>query len=92
MLTWLSCPGIAVAKGFAVCAARSRELPAQRAASHFTDAAALRLPWGKPPVVILGPGEPGMAHQTDGYCRVDRIREAALLFTDLIDDGCEAPA
>jgi succinyl-diaminopimelate desuccinylase len=45
-----------------------------------------------PPVVILGPGEPGMAHQTDEYCRVDRIREAALLFTDLIDDWCEAPA
>jgi hypothetical protein len=44
MLTWRSCPGIAVAKVFSVCAARSRELPAQRTVSCFTDAAALRLP------------------------------------------------
>jgi succinyl-diaminopimelate desuccinylase len=45
-----------------------------------------------PPVVILGPGEPEMAHQTDEYCRVDRIHDAAHLFTDLIDDWCGAGA
>ena len=77
---------------FAVCAARSREAPARRTVSYFTDAAALRLPLGMPPVVILGPGEPEMAHQTDEYCRVDRIHEAEALFTDLIDDWCEARA
>jgi succinyl-diaminopimelate desuccinylase len=74
---------------FAVCAARGREPNGQRTVSYFTDAAALRLPLGMPPVVILGPGEPEIAHQTDEYCRVDRIREAAQLFTDLIDDWCE---
>ena len=77
---------------FAVCAARSRETPARRTVSYFTDAAALRLPLGMPPIVILGPGEPEMAHQTDEYCRVDRIREAEALFTDLIDDWCEVRA
>ena len=77
---------------FAVCAARSHELPQRRTASYFTDAAALRLPLGMPPVVILGPGEPEMAHQTDEYCRVDRIREAEHLFTAFIDDWCGAGA
>ena len=73
---------------FALCAARSDEPPEQRTVSYFTDAAALRLPLGMPPVVILGPGEPGMAHQTDEYCHVSRIGEAVHLFTDLIDDWC----
>lgn len=75
---------------FAMCAARTRETPEIRTVSYFTDAAALRSPLGMPPVVILGPGEPGMAHQTDEYCRVDRIVEADTLFGDLIDDWCEA--
>jgi succinyl-diaminopimelate desuccinylase len=73
---------------FALCAARSGAMPEQRTVSYFTDAAALRLPLGMPPVVILGPGQPEMAHQTDEYCRVDRIREAEVLFTDLITDWC----
>jgi hypothetical protein len=38
------------------------------------------------PIVILGPGEAEMAHQTDEYCRVDRIDEATSLFNDLIKD------
>lgn len=77
---------------FGLCTARCREPVGQRTITYFTDAAALRLPLGMPPVVILGPGEPEMAHQTDEYCRVDRIHEAQHLFMDLIDDWCEAGA
>jgi succinyl-diaminopimelate desuccinylase len=76
----------------AVCAARGGALPAQRTVSYFTDAAALRPSLGMPPVVILGPGEAAMAHQTDEYCLVDRIGEAATLYTDLIDDWCARAA
>ena len=71
---------------FAICKARSGLQPEHRTVSYFTDAAALRGPLGMPPVVILGPGESDLAHQTDEYCRVDRIAEATVLFTDLIDD------
>lgn len=77
---------------FALCSARSGQAVAPRTVSYFTDAAALRAPLGMPPIVILGPGEPELAHQTDEYCRVDRIHEATQLFTDLITDWCEAPA
>jgi len=75
---------------FALCQARSGQATAPRTVAYFTDAAALRGPLGGPPVVILGPGEPEMAHQTDEYCRVDRIHEATALFGDLITDWCEA--
>jgi len=54
-------------------------------ASYFTDAAALQLAWAEVPVVILGPGEPAMAHQTDEYCLVERIDEAVAIYERLID-------
>ena len=76
---------------FAMCAARSGAMPDHRTVSYFTDAAALRLPLGMPPTLILGPGEPDLAHQTNEYCRVDRISEATLLFQELIDDWCALP-
>ena len=74
---------------FALCAARSGQPTPPRTVSYFTDAAALRGPLGWPPIVILGPGEPQMAHQTDEYCQVERIEEATELFTDLITEWCE---
>jgi len=73
---------------FALCATRSGQPTPPRTASYFTDAAALRGPLGWPPVVILGPGAPELAHQTDEYCQVQRIQEATALFTDLIADWC----
>lgn len=57
--------------------------------SYFTDAAALRGPLGQPPTVILGPGEPLMAHQTDEFCYVTRIGEAVQLFRHIILDWCK---
>ena len=56
--------------------------------SYFTDAAALLAPLGNPPTVILGPGEPQMAHQTDEYCVVGRIAEAEALYRQIILDWC----
>ena len=69
---------------FDICARHSGQQPVHQTVSYFTDAAALRAPLGMPPVVILGPGQPEMAHQTDEYCRVDRIREAHGLYVDLM--------
>ncbi len=76
---------------FALCAARQGTMPLPRTMSYFTDAAALRLPLGMPPVLILGPGEPQLAHQTDEHCHVHRIVEAVALYDDLITDWCAQP-
>lgn len=62
-------------------------LPA-KTVSYFTDAAALLAPLGNPPTVILGPGEASMAHQTDEFCYVARIREAEQLFSKIMLDWC----
>lgn len=75
---------------FARCRAEDGAPPEARTVSYFTDAAALRGPLGEPPTVILGPGEPQMAHQTDEYCLVSRIVEAERLYRDIMLDWCAA--
>ncbi|MEM7540788.1 MAG: M20 family metallopeptidase [Pseudomonadota bacterium] len=48
-----------------------------RGAPYFTDAGALTPAYGRPPTVIMGPGDMRMAHQTDEYCPVSQIEQAA---------------
>lgn len=69
-------------------AAHDGALPPPGGAPYFTDGSALRDGYGEPPTVILGPGEPRMAHQTDEYCHVARIEEAAELYTAIIRRWC----
>lgn len=66
------------------------EQPVPRVATYFTDAAALNLAFQNPPTVILGPGEPQMAHQTDEYCVIDRIEQAVPAFEEIIRRYCLA--
>ncbi len=50
--------------------------------SYFTDAASLG-PALDAPVLLLGPGEAAMAHQTDETCPLKNITQATEVFTDL---------
>jgi succinyl-diaminopimelate desuccinylase len=60
------------------------ERPQPKAASYFTDAAELNRAYRDIPIAILGPGEPQLAHQTDEYCLLDRIEQAAEIYAQLI--------
>ena len=62
--------------------------PRPSTAPYFTDASVLKPALGDPPTVILGPGEPAMAHQTDEHCRVDRLIEATEIYTRLAARFC----
>jgi succinyl-diaminopimelate desuccinylase len=64
----------------------SRPQPAT--ATYFTDAAMLKPAYGNPPAIILGPGEPQMAHQTDEYCLIDRIEQAVGAYEEIIRRWC----
>ena len=57
-----------------------------RTATYMTDAANLLKVYSGAPTVVLGPGEPGMAHQTDEYCSMERIRESVAIYEALIKD------
>jgi succinyl-diaminopimelate desuccinylase len=49
-----------------------------------TDGSLLAPAYGGIPSLILGPGEPGQAHQTDEWCEVARIEEAAAIYLELM--------
>ena len=60
--------------------------PESRAVPYVTDAAALKPAYAGPPTIILGPGQPELAHQTDEFCRIDRIFEAYDTYSAVIRD------
>jgi succinyl-diaminopimelate desuccinylase len=62
--------------------------PGVRGAPYFTDASVLTPAYGNAPTVILGPGEMGMAHQTDEYCLVRRLEEAVDLYEEIARRWC----
>jgi len=73
---------------FASCEAVQGTVPVVETATYFTDASALTPALGGVPTVILGPGPAHMAHQTDEYVEVVRIREAVTLYRRLIAQWC----
>jgi succinyl-diaminopimelate desuccinylase len=68
---------------FEICAAHE-----PRTATYNTDAGNLLRVYKGAPTVVLGPGEPQMAHQTDEYCSMERIRQSVALYEALIRDWC----
>ncbi len=54
--------------------------PHTESANYFTDASVLTPALGDIPTVICGPGDATLAHKTDEYCLVDRIREAVGIY------------
>lgn len=52
-------------------------------AAYFTDASVLTPALGGPPTIICGPGEPEQAHQTDEFCRIDRIEVAKEAYREI---------
>jgi succinyl-diaminopimelate desuccinylase len=62
--------------------------PKERAATYFTDASALTPAYGGVPTIVLGPGEPSLAHQTDEWCEVDRIGQAVEAYVEIARRWC----
>jgi succinyl-diaminopimelate desuccinylase len=57
-------------------------------APYFTDASFLSPAYGNIPTLILGPGEPEMAHKKDEYCSISKIREAKNIFLSIARNWC----
>ncbi|WP_345830112.1 M20 family metallopeptidase (plasmid) [Pantoea sp. BRR-3P] len=68
------------------CQALFTQPLAARVVPYFTDASLLLPALGNPPCIILGPGEPTMAHQTDEYCLLSKLGEAEQLYGQIIAD------
>jgi succinyl-diaminopimelate desuccinylase len=77
-----------VQRVFEICARHLGERPAAKTASYNTDAGNLLKVYVGAPAVVLGPGEPQLAHQTDEYCSLARIGESVAIYEELIRDWC----
>ncbi|HEY5898990.1 MAG TPA: M20 family metallopeptidase [Burkholderiales bacterium] len=73
---------------FAICQEQLGASPEPRTATYMTDAANLLKVYQGAPTVVLGPGEPQMAHQTDEWCSMERIRQSVALYEAIIKDWC----
>lgn len=51
---------------------------------YLTDGAVLQPAFNNAPTIILGPGQPDMAHKTNEYCFVEKIEEAVKIYTEII--------
>jgi len=75
-----------VQRVFEICKPVLGESPEPRTAPYMTDAANLLKVYAGAPTVVLGPGEAAMAHQTDEYCSIERIRQSVALYEAIIED------
>jgi succinyl-diaminopimelate desuccinylase len=75
---------------FEICRPILKESPEARTAPYMTDAANLLKVYPGAPTVVLGPGEAAMAHQTDEYCNMERIRQSVQIYEEIIRDWCGA--
>ena len=73
-----------IARVFEICKAHE-----PRTATYMTDAANLLKAYAGAPTVVLGPGEAEMAHQTDEWCSMERIRQAQAIYEAIIKDWCK---
>lgn len=55
-----------------------------KALPYLTDGSVLQTIYKRVPVVILGPGHPGLAHQTDEYCSLDKLEQAVDIYKNII--------
>src|SRR6266851_2648064 len=69
---------------FEICAPHLGGRPAPKTITFSTDGADLKRGFGGPPAVVLGPGEPGLAHQTDEWCSMNRMDQSVEIFRALM--------
>ena len=75
-----------VQRVFEICKPYVEDRLEARTAPYMTDAANLLKVYSGAPTVVLGPGEAAMAHQTDEYCSMERIRQSVSIYEALIRD------
>lgn len=55
-----------------------------RSLPYLTDGSVLQKVYGGAPTIILGPGDPEMAHKTDEFCHVSKLEESYRIYREII--------
>jgi succinyl-diaminopimelate desuccinylase len=73
---------------FEICTPFLDGRPTPKTITFSTDGSDLKRGFGGPPAVILGPGEPKLAHQTDEWCSMQRIDQSVDMFRSIMRRWC----
>jgi succinyl-diaminopimelate desuccinylase len=65
-----------------------RKRPIARGVTYFTDASVLTPAFERPPTLILGPGEPTMAHKLNEFCYISKIEDAVEAYVKIGNTWC----
>jgi succinyl-diaminopimelate desuccinylase len=76
-----------VQKIYSFCGIESTDPGYPKALPYLTDASVLQKIYPDVPIVILGPGQPQMAHQTDEFCFTGNIEKAVNIYKNIILHG-----
>jgi succinyl-diaminopimelate desuccinylase len=67
-----------------VCGVDRADKEFPKALPYLTDGSVLQRVYNGVPTVILGPGQPEMAHQTDEYCYLQKLERSVNIYKDII--------
>lgn len=69
---------------YSVCGISSSVKHFPRSLPYLTDGSVLQPAYGNVPTVIIGPGQPEMAHQTDEFCSTANLERAVKIYMKII--------
>ena len=73
-----------IQEAYRACGIAANTAGFPKALPYLTDGAVLQPAFGGAPTVILGPGEPAMAHQTDEFCEVSKLAQAVEIYKNIL--------
>ncbi len=69
---------------YKICESEGVQYSRPRALPYLTDGSVLQDYYNNVPTIILGPGQPEMAHQTDEFCFISKIEQAVNIYKNII--------
>ncbi len=69
---------------YAICQEENGLGVSPKALPYMTDGSVLQSLYNGAPTIILGPGQPEMAHQTDEFCYIENINQAVNIYKKII--------
>ncbi len=74
---------------YEVCGIDGESNSGPKSLPYLTDGSVLQAFYGGVPTIILGPGEPALAHQTDEYCSIKKIKQSVAIYKSIINGKSE---
>ena len=72
---------------YSVCGITAGKEGFPKSLPYLTDGSVLQPAYGGVPTIILGPGQPEMAHQTDEFCYLENLEQAVNIYKNIILKG-----